>query len=119
MGERQWCLQNSSLQVCILHKSHVCQKRNPLRRDLWSYKNSEETIFLADFHQSVEKERQKSWHDRNIKTKVFMQGDKVLLYNIRYQKHLGKLRMEWLGPFIIAEIRPSGAVRLAQLDGVV
>jgi hypothetical protein len=26
--------------------------------------------------------------------------------------------MHWLGPFIVAEIRPSGAVRLMQLDGM-
>jgi hypothetical protein len=44
----------------------------------------EETRFLADFHQLVQKERQKAWHDRHIKTKVFMQGDKVLLYDSRY-----------------------------------
>jgi len=31
----------------------------------------EETIFLADLHQLVEKARQKSWHDRHIKNKVF------------------------------------------------
>jgi hypothetical protein len=40
-----------------------------------------ETRFLADFHQSVEKARQKSWHNRHIKNKVFAQGDKVLLYD--------------------------------------
>jgi hypothetical protein len=72
----------------------------------------EETRVLADFHQSIEKERKKVWHDRNIKTKVFVQGDKVLIYNSQYQKHHGKLCRQWLGPFIIVEIRPSGAVRL-------
>jgi hypothetical protein len=78
----------------------------------------EETRFLADFHQLVEKARQKYWHDKHIKSKAFAEGDKVLLYDIRYQKHLGKLRMHWLGPFIVAEIRPSRAVRLEQLDGI-
>jgi hypothetical protein len=53
----------------------------------------EETMFLADFHQSVEKERKKYWHDRHIKTKVFAQGDKVLLYESWYKKHPGKLHM--------------------------
>jgi hypothetical protein len=62
----------------------------------------EETRFLEDFHQSVEKSRKKSWNNRHIKTKVFSQGDKVLLYDSRYQKHLGKLCMYWLGPFIVA-----------------
>jgi hypothetical protein len=64
----------------------------------------EEARFLADFHQTVEKARHKSWHDRHIKSKIFMQGDKVLLYDIRYQKHPGKLCMHWLGPFIVVEI---------------
>jgi hypothetical protein len=44
----------------------------------------EEAIFLADFHQTIEKSRQKYWHDRNIKSKIFVQGDKVLLYDILY-----------------------------------
>jgi hypothetical protein len=78
----------------------------------------EETRILADFHQSAEKARHKAWHDRHIKTKVFVQGEKVILYDSRYQKHPGKLNMHWLGPFIVAEIRPYGVVRLAQLDGM-
>jgi hypothetical protein len=60
-----------------------------------------ETRFLADFHQSVDKAMQKNWHDRHIKTKVFVQGDKVLLYDSRYQKHPGKLWMHWLVLHII------------------
>jgi hypothetical protein len=32
----------------------------------------EEAKFLANFHQSVEKARQKDWHDRNIKAKKFV-----------------------------------------------
>jgi hypothetical protein len=78
----------------------------------------EEVRFLVDFHHSVEKARQKAWHDRHIKSKIFVQGDKVLLYENRYQKHPGKLCMHWLGPFIVAEIRHSGVVKLAQLDGI-
>jgi len=42
----------------------------------------DETRFLAEFHQSFEKARHKSWHDSHIKTKTFAQGDKVLLYDI-------------------------------------
>jgi hypothetical protein len=79
----------------------------------------EEAIFLADFHQTVEKARQKSWHDRHIKTKTFSQGDQVFLYDSKYQKHPGKLQMHWLGPFIVVEIWESGVVRLVQLDGII
>jgi hypothetical protein len=78
----------------------------------------EEARFLADSHQSVEKERHKSWHYRHIKTKVFTQGEKVLLYDNQYQKHPGNLRMHLLGPFIVVEIRPLGAFRLVQLYGM-
>jgi hypothetical protein len=63
----------------------------------------EEARFLAYFHQSVEKSRHKSWHDRHIKSKIFAQGDKVLLYDSPYQKHPGKLCMHWLGPFIVVK----------------
>lgn len=42
----------------------------------------------------------------------------MLLYNNKFQKFLGKLQMHWLGPFIVTEIRDSGAVRFVQLDGV-
>jgi hypothetical protein len=77
----------------------------------------EETRFLVDFHLSVEKSRKKSWHDRHIKTKVIAQGDKVILYDSRYQKHQGKLHMHWLGPFIVSKIQPLRAVQLTQLDG--
>jgi hypothetical protein len=41
----------------------------------------EEARFLENFHQTVDKARQKAWHDRNIKSKIFLQGDKVLLYD--------------------------------------
>lgn len=78
----------------------------------------DETIFLADFHQMVEKARQKAWHDRHIKKKSFATGDRVLLYDSRYLQHPGKLQMHWLGPFIVAERKDSGAARLAQLDGI-
>jgi len=77
-----------------------------------------EARFYSNFHQSVEKYRHKYWHDRHIKSKIFSQGDKVLLYNNCYQKHLGKLHVHWLVPFIVAEIRHSGAVKLTQLVGI-
>jgi hypothetical protein len=79
----------------------------------------EEASFLAYFHQVVEKSRQKSWHDRHIKHKLFAQGDFMLLYDNKYQKHLGKLQMHWLGPFLVVEIHESIDFKLAQLDGII
>jgi hypothetical protein len=48
----------------------------------------------------------------------FAQGDQVLLYDRKYQKHPGKLQMHWLGPFIVVEIHESGVVRITQIDGI-
>jgi hypothetical protein len=39
----------------------------------------EEDIFIAGFHQKVQKEREKAYHDRHIKKKAFKKGDLVLV----------------------------------------
>jgi hypothetical protein len=44
----------------------------------------DKAIILVDFHHTVEKSCQKSWHDQHIKHKSFAQGDKVMLYDIKY-----------------------------------
>ena len=90
-----------------------------LRERLQELQELDEARFLAEFHQKVQKARQKAWHDRHIKTKAFQVGGKALLYDSRFQKFPGKLQMHWLGPYFVIEIRDSGAVRLAQLDGTV
>jgi hypothetical protein len=59
----------------------------------------EEEIILIGFHQEVQKENDKAWHDRNIKKKIFKEGDLVLLYDKRYLQHPGKFKMHWLGPY--------------------
>ena len=33
--------------------------------------NLEEDRFIAGFHQKVQKAREKAWHDRHIKNKIF------------------------------------------------
>ena len=53
----------------------------------------EEDRFLVVFHQQVQKAREKSWHDRNIKNKIFKVGDLVLLYDSKFMKFPGKLCM--------------------------
>jgi len=41
-----------------------------------------------------------------------------MLYDNKYKKHLGKLQMHRLGPFIVAEIHKSDIVKLTQLDSI-
>ena len=75
--------------------------------------------FIVGFQQHVMKDRQKAWHDRHIKKKQFTEGDLVLLYDRKFIKHLGKLQMHWLGPYLVYSITSEGAVQLQQLDGTV
>ena len=50
----------------------------------------EEDRFIAGFHQQVQKEREKAWHDRHIKHKAFKEGDLVILYDNKFAKFFGK-----------------------------
>ena len=43
----------------------------------------------------------------------------MLLYDSKFIKHLGKLQMHYLGPYLIHSITSGSAIQLQQLDGVV
>ena len=78
----------------------------------------EEEHFVAGFHQNIEKQRQKAWHDHRIRTKHFKVGGLVLLYDNKLLKHPGKLKTHWLGPYVIVHITDAGIVKLHKLDGI-
>jgi len=46
----------------------------------------EEDHLLAGFHQHVQKEGEKAWHDRHIKLYTFKVNDLVLLYDSKFTK---------------------------------
>jgi hypothetical protein len=77
----------------------------------------EEDILIVGFHQPVQKEREKAYHDRHIKKKAFKQGDLVLVYNNKFIKHPGKFRTHCLGPYEISHIIEGGVVQLKTLNG--
>jgi hypothetical protein len=77
----------------------------------------EEDRIMTCFHQEVQKEKDKSWHDRHIKKKFFKEGDMVILYEIKYLQHLGNLKMHWLGPYQIKYIIDGGVVQMQDLSG--
>ena len=70
----------------------------------------EEDRFIAGFHQHVQKEREKAWHDRHIKYKAFKEGDLVLLYDSKFAKFLGKFCMHWLGHYQVKHVTNDGVV---------
>ena len=76
-----------------------------------------EDQFITNFHQQVQKAREKAWHDRHIRKKTFLKGELVLLYDSQFAKHPGKFPQHWIGPYIVKEITDGGVVRLATLHG--
>ena len=77
----------------------------------------EEDIFILGFHQKVQKAREKSWHDRHIKSKIFQTGDLVLLYDNKFVKFQGKFKTHWLGPYQIQQVIEGGVIQLSKLNG--
>jgi hypothetical protein len=59
----------------------------------------EEDKFITGFHQQVQKDREKDYHDKHIKKKALKQGYLVLLYDNKFMKHSVKFRTHWLGRF--------------------
>ena len=65
----------------------------------------------------MQKAREKSWHDRHIKSKIFQTGDLVLLYDSKFVKFPGKFKTHWLGPYQIQQVTEGGVVQLSKLNG--
>jgi hypothetical protein len=65
---------------------------------------------LSRIPPTVQKARDKSWHDRHIKKKTFKEGDLVLMYDNKSFQHPGKLRMHWLGPYEVKSVTDGGDV---------
>jgi len=91
--------------------------RGALEERLTQLTKLEEDIFLARFHQQVQKECKKTWHDRHIKLHTFKVNDLVLLYDSKFDKFPGKFHMHWLRPYVIREITDGGVVQLVKLNG--
>jgi hypothetical protein len=64
----------------------------------------------------IYKEKTNSLHDRMITRKEFHVGDKVLLYHSRLKLFPGKLRAYWIGPFVVSNVFPYGAVEITSLE---
>lgn len=61
-------------------------------------------------------ERRKAWADRNGKHKMFKEDDWVVVFNSRLGKHLGKLKLRWVGPCIIEKEVAPETFTLRNLD---
>ena len=77
----------------------------------------EEEHFIAGFHQNIEKQRKKAWHDRHTRTKKFKFRGLVFLCDSKFLNHPWKLKTHWLRPYVVAHLTDIGAVKLKKLDG--
>lgn len=84
------------------HKKLQLQELEEIRND--AYENA-----------MIYKEKTKAFHDRMISRKEFNVGQKVLLYHSRLRLFPGKLRSRWIGPFVVTNVFPHGAVEIQSL----
>ena len=77
----------------------------------------EEDKILEGFHEEVQNVKDKAWHDRHIKKKIFKEGDIFLIYDNRHLQHSGKFKMHWLGTYQVEAITNGGVVQLRYLAG--
>eukprot|EP00253_Pinus_taeda_P026537 PITA_26537 len=70
----------------------------------------------ALLHTEVTQVQRKIWHDKNIKDKLFQEGDQALLYDSRYKDFKGKLKTRWLGLYVIEKRHDNGVVQIRTID---
>ncbi|CAN6557464.1 unnamed protein product [Malus baccata var. baccata] len=93
---------NMDLAAAGLHRKLQLCELDEIRNE--AYKNAR-----------IYKEKTKAFHDKMIRAKMFAIGQKVLLFNSRLRLFPGKLRSKWVGPFIVTNVFPHGAVQIKSL----
>ena len=63
----------------------------------------------------IYKEKTKVFHDKMIFRKEFKVSQKVHLYHSRLRLFPGKLCSHWIGPFVVTNVFPHGAVEIQSL----
>ena len=64
------------------------------------------------------KQKMMTYHDQKIEKHDFMIEDLMLLFNSRLSLLPGKLKSKWIGPYLIIQLFPHGAVELETMEGV-
>jgi hypothetical protein len=59
------------------------------------------------------KERTKQMHDKLIRRKDIVTGQKVLLFNSRLKIMPGKLKSRWTGPYTVNNVLPNGVFEIS------
>ncbi|KAH9649231.1 hypothetical protein KPL70_025906 [Citrus sinensis] len=93
---------NMELDAAGQHRKLQLQELEEIRND--AYKSSR-----------IYKEKTKAFHDNHILRKNFEVGHKVLLFHSHLKLFPSKLRSQWVGPFVVINIFPHGAVEIKSL----
>eukprot|EP00253_Pinus_taeda_P022933 PITA_22933 len=79
----------------------------------------DETFRDAALANEAHKKRVKAQFDKNVKPRVFSEGDLVLLYDQESDKlGVGKFQSLWMGPYIVKRVLAKGAYELVDYDGI-
>ena len=93
-------------------------KEGMVKKILEELMELEEDKLLVKFHQGVQKQQQKAWHDQHIWHKEFHPDVLVVLYDNKFMQHPSKLHMHWLGPFQVDHIAKVSIVKIKELQGI-
>ncbi|XP_070667895.1 uncharacterized protein [Malus domestica] len=63
----------------------------------------------------IYKDKTKAYHDKMLRTKTFSKGQKVLIFDSHLWLFPDKLRSKWIGPFVVTNVFPHGAVQVQSL----
>ena len=77
----------------------------------------EQDRIQSSYISEVIQKRRQAWVNRNIKFKIFKEGDLVMLYNSKLGPHPGKLKLRYIGPFLIKHVMGQGTFLLSDLSG--
>ena len=79
----------------------------------------DETRCDATLANEAHKKRVKAQFDKNVKPRVFSEGDLVLLYDQESDKlGAGKFKSLWMGLYIVKQVLAKGAYELMDYDGI-
>eukprot|EP00257_Ricinus_communis_P016573 XP_015574781.1 uncharacterized protein LOC107261261 [Ricinus communis] len=106
------------LPVEIEHKAYWAVRQCNMNMDkagmsrLLQLQELEELQLDAYENSRIYKEKSKLLHDNILIRKQFKIGQKVLLYNSRLKLMPGKFHSRWIGPFVVTNVFPYGAVEI-------
>ncbi|GAU43740.1 hypothetical protein TSUD_365890 [Trifolium subterraneum] len=96
-----WAVKSCNMEMQEAGKERKLQLQQLEELRLEAYENSR-----------IYKEKTKHFHDKMISRKEFSVVQQVLLFNSRLKLMAGKLRSKWIGPFVVTNVFPSGAIEI-------